>query len=94
MWEDLEVSASFSIKQNEEAFATQSKVWAPSVGLTMFELPQSIPTDLTYEISIGLEPLRREVKFALYTLVFDGKAYTIEKTDVSVPAGETTITLK
>jgi len=93
VWEDLEAALRLTAKVGGADLQLSNRVSAPTVGMAMIDLGSSPPDGATLEVNVGGGVQRRGVGFTLYTILWDGKAFSIQAQKGEIPAGETEITL-
>jgi tetratricopeptide (TPR) repeat protein len=87
-WEDYAADLSLVLERGGEPLPVAEKVEAPAVGLVAMDIGKATPAELASKVALGGLPLRRAVKFTLYTIAFDGKAFDVSRADGEVKRGE------
>jgi Ca-activated chloride channel family protein len=86
VWEDEDANLAVTAKQGEEVLPVSRRVAASPVGLQMIDLGPEAPPNAEFKVILEGGPLVRSVPYTLYTVSFDGKDYTVEKSEGELPA--------
>ena len=90
VWEDLHVKMDLVAMREDEVFPVSERISADQVGLQMMDLGRKAPADVKISVKLKGAPLRRAVKFKLFTITWDGKNFTIDRQISQIEPGETT----
>ncbi len=80
VWEDEGANLALTVKSGTETLPISQRVSAAPLGLHMIDLGPEAPGTAVYSVVQDGAPLFRAVEFTVYTIRFDGKSYTVEKT--------------
>jgi tetratricopeptide (TPR) repeat protein len=87
-WEDYAADLELVLERGGEPLPAAEKIEAPAVGLVALDIGKATPAEIASKVALRGLPLRRAVKFALFTISFDGKAFDISRVDGVVKRGE------
>jgi len=79
VWEDLEAGLELKAERGDEDFPVAERVLSRHTGLMMVDIGQSPPDDLELSVKLHGQLLRRAVPFALVTIAWDGKSFSISE---------------
>jgi hypothetical protein len=81
IWNDEEADLRLSAVRGDDEMPVSQRVVAHPLGLHMIDLGPEEPLDAKFKIALENDPLVRAVPFTIYTVGFDGKDFTIKKTN-------------
>jgi tetratricopeptide (TPR) repeat protein len=88
VWEDLHADLELVALKDGKPAPLSERIAAGIVGLDMIDLGRAPFKDFRMGVRLGGVPLRRAVPFTVYSITWDGKVFTIEKTAGEVDPGK------
>ena len=77
-----------ALERAGEALTPSERVAAPVVGLVAIDVGANPVAEIAEKVVLRGLPLRRAVKFSIYTIAFDGKEFTVARTDGELKRGD------
>ncbi|WP_433929313.1 VIT domain-containing protein [Sorangium cellulosum] len=88
LWEDHAAELALAARDGEVDAALGDGVFAPAVGLAAVQLPASELARLAWRVRFRSDPPRRDVRFVVTTIVWDGASFRVTSAPGSIRAGE------
>ncbi|MDD5309160.1 MAG: VIT domain-containing protein [Deltaproteobacteria bacterium] len=77
VWEDIGAPLDIVASQGQAPYAVAERAASPATGLVMLDLGKSPPPNLAFTVRLSGPLLRRPVPFTVYTINWNGKAFSI-----------------
>ncbi|WP_437687296.1 VIT domain-containing protein [Sorangium sp. So ce176] len=88
LWEDHAAELALAARDGEVDAALGDGVFAPAVGLAAVQLPAPELARLEWRVRFRSDPPRRDVRFVVTTIVWDGASFRVTSAPGVVRAGE------
>ncbi|WP_434042920.1 MULTISPECIES: VIT domain-containing protein [Sorangium] len=88
LWEDHAAELALAARDGEVDAALGDGVFAPAVGLAAVQLPAPELARLEWRVRFRSDPPRRDVRFVVTTIVWDGASFRVTSAPGSIRAGE------
>ena len=88
VWEDYAADLDLALERAGEALTPSERITAPAVGLVAIDVGANPVAEISGKVVLRGLPLRRAVKFSIYTIAFDGKEFTVSRADGAVKRGD------
>jgi Ca-activated chloride channel homolog len=84
VWEDYAADLDLVLERGGQPLAAAERVAAPAVGLVAIDVGSAPLGEIAAKVALRGVTLRRAVKFSVFTITFDGKAFNVVRRDGEV----------